>query len=62
MTCKNCERELVADELALNRKLISRAAVTFLCADCLAEHFKVDRKVIDDRVKFFRANGCGLFK
>lgn len=61
-TCKNCNTPLVSDEISLNRKLISRNCVTFLCIDCLAEYFKADREVIVSRIRFYRENGCSLFK
>ena len=38
-TCKKCGSELLADDIAIHRKLISRNAEEFLCIDCLAEHF-----------------------
>ncbi len=60
-SCIKCGKALVSDEISLNRKLINRNAVTFLCIDCLAEYFKVDKNVIVDRIRFYRENGCSLF-
>ncbi|GHV07507.1 hypothetical protein FACS1894217_08460 [Clostridia bacterium] len=61
MTCKDCGTEVTSTESALNRKLIARSLTEFMCMDCLAEYFRVDRAVLEQRVVFFRENGCGLF-
>lgn len=61
-SCKCCGKALVQDEISLNHKLISRNCNTFLCLDCLAEYFGVERKVVADRIGFYRENGCSLFK
>lgn len=62
-TCKKCDAQLLADDLAINQKLISRNVTEFFCIDCLAAYFGTDRKTIEDRIAYYRESGqCGLFR
>ncbi len=59
MNCKKCgKQELSGDELAIYRKLVNRGATEFLCIDCLSDHFKCDRREIEERIKYYRESGC----
>ena len=61
-TCKSCNAELLADDIAIYRKLIHRNADEFLCIDCLAEHFQCTRPDIERLIQFYRDGGqCTLF-
>lgn len=59
--CKKCGRELTSDEVAIYKRLVSRGATEFLCADCLAEHFECDKSLILERIEYFKKMGCTLF-
>ena len=70
-TCKKCGSELLADDIAIHRKLInssafkliSRNAEEFLCIDCLAEHFGCTRKDVEELIAYYRESGkCTLFR
>lgn len=60
-TCLQCGRRLKRDEVALHRKLVSRGAQSFLCLSCLSQRFKVDEKVLEEKIRYFRESGCTLF-
>jgi hypothetical protein len=59
--CKNCGKVLTADEVALNKKLINRGAVEFLCINCLGEYFDCSVDVLNRKIKEFKEMGCTLF-
>ena len=62
MTCQTCGRPLTTDEIAVTKKLINRGATSFYCVDCLAAYFAVTSDDIRERIAYFRASGCMLFK
>ena len=59
--CKKCARELKADEVGLNLKLIDRSGTEFLCIDCLAAYLKLPREDLIAMADRFRKTGCVLF-
>ena len=60
-TCKNCGVLLKQDELALTRKLVSRASTEFFCKRCLGAHFDIPVEKLDEMVIYYRKSGCTLF-
>lgn len=61
--CKKCEAPLGADDIAINRKLISRNVADFYCIDCLAEYYHTCREAIQERIDYYRKSGkCTLFR
>ena len=59
--CKDCQRSLTSDEIALYRKLVKRDATSFLCLHCLAGYFQVSETILEKKIEQFRRNGCLLF-
>lgn len=59
--CRRCKRILTADEIGATKKLINRGTTAYLCLDCLAEAFAVDRKDIERKIVCFKEMGCTLF-
>lgn len=59
--CYKCGKELIPNEIAIYKKLVNRGATECLCIDCLADYFKVSRKAIEDKIEYFKQNGCVLF-
>ncbi len=61
-TCKECGKELLADDIAIHRKLIDRNAGEFFCMDCLAGKLCVTRDKIEALIEYYRKSGnCTLF-
>jgi len=61
--CMKCAAPLFDDDIAIYRKLVYRAADTFLCRDCLAEEFGTTREKIDRLIQYYRESGeCTLFR
>jgi len=62
-TCKECGAALKPDEIAIYMKLVTRNARKFLCIDCLSVKLKCERRMIDERIKYYRESGnCTLFR
>lgn len=59
--CQKCERKLNKDEIALNKKLISKSTKQFLCIHCLAEYLDTDEEELLEKIKEFKEEGCTLF-
>lgn len=61
MNCCKCEKMLSADEISLTRKLIHRNCSEFMCIECMAKYFKVDKNALYEKIKYFKQSGCILF-
>lgn len=59
--CKQCEKKLAGDEVGLCQKLIGRMTTNFLCMDCLAAYFEVERADLEEKVRQYKELGCALF-
>ena len=60
--CKKCGAQLVFDEIALHRKLFSRASTTFMCLDCQAAYLGVKREGLEELIeRYHRSGTCVLF-
>lgn len=62
-TCRECGAKLLADDIAIYMKLVTRNTTDFLCIDCLGKKLKCGRGPIEERIKYFRESGnCTLFR
>ena len=62
-SCKECGAELLADDIAIYRKLVLRNAESFLCMACLAKRFGCTREDIENLIEHYRKSGeCTLFR
>ena len=59
--CKICGKKLKTDEIAMNKKLISREIESFMCLSCLAKEFKVSEEKLKEKIAYFKKIGCTLF-
>lgn len=59
--CASCGKALTNDEIGITKKLINRGTDTYYCVACLAKMYKVDEKLIYDKIEHFRRQGCILF-
>ncbi len=61
-TCIDCGAALLADDIAIFRKLVNRNAEEFLCIDCLSKRLGCTREKIENLIKHYRESGnCTLF-
>ncbi len=61
--CMECGADLLADDIAIHRKLVQRNAEEFYCIDCLAELMGRTRPEIEKLIKYYRESGhCTLFR
>lgn len=59
--CARCGRILTADEVAMTKKMVNRAAQSYYCLSCLAAHYEVSVDVLREKIVQFRRMGCTLF-
>ncbi len=60
--CIKCGRELTHNEAGLHKKLVNRAAESFMCISCLARYFNVSKEALEKKIIHFKEQGCMLFK
>lgn len=60
--CLGCGAALKSDDIGATKKLINRGAEEYFCIDCLAKQFGVDRKIIEEKIAFWKESGCLLFE
>lgn len=61
MKCLQCGKELIPDEIAMYKKLVSRRASEFMCYSCIAKQFQVTEELIREKAEYFKNTGCRLF-
>ena len=60
-TCIECGRRLTRDEIALNKKLVSRDLREFKCLACLSQDFGCEVSDLEIKIAEFKERGCTLF-
>ena len=58
--CMQCERELTFNEIGAHKKFINRGSRSFLCRICLAKKLDVPPELIDEKIEYFKLQGCTL--
>lgn len=59
--CYECNKTLNKDEVSLNKKLLGRKIVQFLCIDCLSIFLSQDVELLREKIDQFKNDGCTLF-
>lgn len=59
--CKDCGKELIKDEVALNRKLIDLNTKEYLCLECMSDMFDCTVEDLETKIMEFKEQGCTLF-
>jgi hypothetical protein len=59
--CCTCGKEITKNEIALNKKLVSRDLKEFQCIDCLAKRLDTTADVLEKKISQFIEEGCELF-
>ena len=60
-TCICCDKKLKKDDIALSMKYYGRHIESFKCIKCLGEDLNIDKKVLKEKIKEFKLDGCSLF-
>lgn len=59
--CCECGKALSKDEIALNKKLIDKNIKSFMCLECMSEHFGCEAADLQIKIDEFKEQGCTLF-
>lgn len=59
--CMCCNKKLKKDDIALSMKYYGRQIEKFKCKKCLSKDLNVTTKVLKEKIKEFKADGCSLF-
>lgn len=59
--CEKCDARLSKEEIALNKKLISKDTKQFMCLNCLANFLDTSVECLKDKIDEFKEEGCTLF-
>lgn len=59
--CEVCDSILTKEEIALNKKLISKNTKQFMCLDCLAKFLDTSVDCLKEKIEEFKEEGCTLF-
>lgn len=61
INCEKCGILLKKDEIALNKKLISKHTKEFFCLGCMAKQLETSVDFLNDKIEQFKEEGCTLF-
>lgn len=61
INCCECDKKLLKDEIALNKKLLSVDIEEFYCIDCLSEYLECSKVDLEIKILEFKEQGCTLF-
>lgn len=59
--CKDCQKRLTADEVALNQRLLGMQIGVFYCTDCLAQKLHTTSARLKVLIARFKELGCAYF-
>lgn len=59
--CEKCGALLNKDEIALNKKLLSKHTKEFFCLGCLAKQLETNVDFLNEKIEQFKEEGCTLF-
>lgn len=59
--CYRCRKELTFNEIGAYKKFVNRGSTSFLCKHCLAQKLEVPEALIDQKIAYFKKQGCTLF-
>ncbi len=60
--CAICKRELAQNDIGAYKKFVSRGAKdSFLCRGCLAKKLDIPQAQLDEKIEYFKSQGCTLF-
>ncbi len=61
--CVSCgKRNLIKNEIGINKKLLGENVEKYYCMDCLADYLEVSIDDIKEKIEEFKEEGCTLFE
>lgn len=60
--CYKCNAPVSGNVAGLNKKIVNRSIEKYMCIDCLAEHFQVDKADLLSLIERLKKAGCTLFR
>lgn len=61
ITCCDCGKQLLKDEVALSRKLLDSEESEMYCLTCMAESIGCTEEDLKIKIQEFKEQGCTLF-
>ena len=61
-SCIHCGAPLSFNDIGATKKFINRGCTEFMCRKCLAEKLKVSEELINEKIEYFKQQGCTLFQ
>ena len=62
VSCISCgKRNLVKNEVGINKKLLGEKIENYYCLECLADYLEVSVDDINSKIEEFKEEGCVLF-
>lgn len=63
VSCVSCgKRNLIKNEIGINKKLLGENVEKYYCMDCLADYLEVSIDDIKEKIEEFKEEGCTLFE
>ncbi|MDE7210083.1 MAG: hypothetical protein K2O03_01405 [Lachnospiraceae bacterium] len=60
--CVQCGRELAQNDIGAYKKFVNRGAKdSFLCRGCLARQLGIPLAQLEEKIEYFKSQGCTLF-
>jgi len=59
--CIKCGSNLTFNDIGAHKKFINRGATSFWCQKCLCEELKIPYSLMQEKIEYFKEQGCTLF-
>ena len=60
--CVQCGKELGQNDIGAYKKFVNRGAKdSFLCKGCLAKQLGIPLSQLEEKIEYFKGQGCTLF-
>ena len=59
--CICCGKELNSVDIGAHKKFINRGSTKFMYKNCLAKDLNVPEELIDQKIEYYKKQGCTLF-
>jgi len=60
--CSMCDKQNIEkNEIGICQKLLGRKITKFFCLVCLASYLDTTIEALEEKIEYFKEQGCGLF-